>query len=993
MKPALGISLALLFSTFCFAAQPDRITAPINSGEMTLLPGNLHGNVQAQYDQGFVDASTELEYITMMVKPSATQQADLTRLIAEQQDPASPNYHHWLTPEQYAQRFGLSRGDIASLTNWLQSEGFEILRVARGRDSIVFRGTVGMVERTFQTKIHQYEVEGESHFSNATQLSIPKALENVVIGFRGLDDFSLKPMGIHRPTNDLLPSIFRPAYMAGFGNVLAPDDIATIYDTRMLYNAGITGKGQKLVIVGQTDVDLTDVENFRNGFNLPINSPQIIVVGPDPGTTPDLGEADLDLEWSGAVARDASIFFVTSKISSGGVFNAASFAIDNVTAPVLSMSYGGCESENAGFIPGNEATTMQKASAEGITFIASSGDSGAAGCDSDTESSATKGLAVNYPASSPEVTGVGGTTFNEGVGNYWNLNNGPNGGSALSYIPEVAWNDTTVNGTLSASAGGRSSCGVIVGSRTCSAGFPKPSWQVGTGVPSDKVRDVPDIAMAASADHDGFIFCSGGSCPTGDANGIAASVSSGSIVGGTSVSAPVFAGIVTLMNQFISSTGQGNINSKLYPLAGVSNGVFHDVTSGNNRVPCTAGSTNCPAKPPFVIGYAAGTGFDLVTGLGSIDANCLSTQLGAKGNCSSTTLALSPSQVNVGGGPVMLTANVASGTGSGTPTGNVTFSQGSTKLGTQALSSGTANFSYDPSHLAAHVYDFTVSYAGTSPFASSSSSAVQLTVGTATTTSLSLSATTVSPGTKVTLTATVAGSPPDNETVTFTDQVSGNQLGTGSLKSGQASTMLTPSAGTYLVTANYPGDANFANSSSPHQQLGVVDFSIAASPQTVTVTSPGSSGSTKITVTPLGGFNQTLTYSCGNNLPSGATCIFASAGSTTETLTIETTGPSGKIIPVGDHSGFIYAMLVPGLFAAVLVSGGRGRSLGKTKAVPLLIMLTVVTLWMPACGGGSGSATPTNPGTPTGSTAITVTAATSGTSPIKHTTTVTLNVQ
>ena len=1000
MRSALGTVLVFLLSGFSFAAQPDRITTAIDSSEMVVLPGNVHGNAQAQYDRGLVDPEMQLDYITMQMQPSASQQAALTRLIAQQQDPKSANYRKWLTPEQYADRFGLSANDVANLTSWLEGQGFQIIRVARGRDSIAFSGTVAMVEGTFRTQIHQYEVEGGSHFSNSTPLSVPKALASVVVGFRGLNDFALRPMGIRPAVSDFFPDVLRPFYMGGAqGNLLAPDDIATIYDIFPLYNAGINGAGQKLVIAGQTDIDLTDIENFRNGFNLPLNPPQIVVVGPDPGTTADIGEADLDLEWSGAVARNATIFFVTSKISSGGVFNSASYAIDNKTAPVISMSYGGCESENAGFIPGNETGTMQKASAEGITFIASSGDSGAAGCDSSNATSATKGLAVNYPASSPEATGVGGTTFNEGSGTYWSQSNGPNGGSALSYIPETGWNDTTINiqfgGGLSASGGGKSSCGVITGTQTCSAGFPAPTWQA--GVSKDTVRDVPDVAMAASADHDGFILCSQGSCPTGDSAGITASVNAGTIVGGTSLGAPVFAGIVTLMNQFLASSGQGNINIQLYPLASKPNGVFHDITTGNNQVPCTQGSTNCPAKAPFVIGYSAVAGYDRVTGIGSVDANCLSTQLGSKGDCTTVSLGVSPSQVNVGGGPVTLTATVGSPTGPTTPSGNVTFSQGATPVGSAALSSGTATLSYDPSKLSAGVYNLTASYAGVSPFASSSSSAMPLTVGTATTTSLSLSGTSVPPGTKVTLTATVIGNPPDNDPVNFTDQLTNTSLGTGTLKSGQATATISPKAGTYLVVASYPGNttAGIANSASPHQQLGVVDFSIAANPTTVAVSSPGMSGTTIITVTPLGGFNQNLSYTCSTNLPSGAICTFTAASSTSETLTITTTAPSGKLEPgLGRGSQFFYALLLPGIFGVVLLSGKTKANQRGVKGVAVLALLTIGTMWMPACGGGNSSpSTPTNPGTPTGSSAITITAATSGTSPISHTTQVTLSIQ
>lgn len=483
MKANLGLSTFLLVSPLCFAAQPDRIPGTINNGETVVLAGNVAAEAQVQYDRGLVELSMPMPFIVLQTQPSPSQQATLNRFLAEQKDPASANYHKWLTPEQYADRFGLNANDMGKISAWLKAQGFGIVQAARGQDWIAFSGNAELVETAFHTEIHYYEVDGEKHFANATQLTIPKALDGIVVGFRGLHDFSLKPMGIHRVPawEQFFAAIVHPFYNAPGGyNLLAPGDIATIYDITPLYNANINGTGQKLVVVGQTDVHMTDIEQFRSNFGLPKNDPQVKLVpgSPDPGVTGDEIEADLDLEWSGAVARNATVLFVVSAVGAGGVFNSASYAIDQDLAAVISMSYGGCESINAGFIPGNEVT-MQKASTEGITFLASSGDSGAAACDSDQGGSAAQGLAVNYPASSPEVTGVGGNEFNEGGGNYWG-SNGKNHNSALSYIPEVAWNDTGENGTLSASGGGASSCHTS----GCSSGFPKPSWQSGFGFPT-----------------------------------------------------------------------------------------------------------------------------------------------------------------------------------------------------------------------------------------------------------------------------------------------------------------------------------------------------------------------------------------------------------------------------------------------------------------------------------------------------------------------------
>jgi uncharacterized protein (TIGR03437 family) len=205
---------------------------------------------------------------------------------------------------------------------------------------------------------------------------------------------------------------------------------------------------------------------------------------------------------------------------------------------------------------------------------------------------------VDAPGSVPEVTDVGGTQFVEGSGNYWSSTNTSSGASALSYIPEAVWNTSVEDGTPAASGGGASTV------------FSKPSWQVGTGVPNDNARDVPDVAIAASADHDGYFVFTGGQ---------------EQVYGGTSVGAPVFSGLTALLNQYLvskgaqSTPGVGNINPKLYSLAKSNPSVYHDITTGNNTVmiPCGRHSVGC-SNP--TVGYNAGIGYDQTTGWGSVNA-------------------------------------------------------------------------------------------------------------------------------------------------------------------------------------------------------------------------------------------------------------------------------------------------------------------------------------------------------------------------------------
>jgi uncharacterized repeat protein (TIGR01451 family) len=597
--------IALVGSPWLLLGQRNRIPENFDPRVVVRLSGNINPKAQAQFDQGAAGLASRIERMTLMLRPSQDQQSALEKLLQEQQAPGSMNYRNWLTPEQYADVFGLSPADIGKLVSWLQSQGLTVEEVARGRNWIAFSGLVAQVQAAFRTEIHRYDVAGELHIANSNEPSVPAGFQTVVLGILGLDDFYPKPP--RHPVNSFsIPQRLRPDFTSGSNNYLAPDDVATIYDLVPLYNLGYSGEGQSIAVIGQSDIVMSDINEFRAMFNLSATVPTKVPVRPVPPVgTNDLTEADLDLEWAGAVARNANLFYVYSRDATV----AAMDAVNNNTAPIISYSFGGCEPQNSALEIQSLQQVAQQANAQGITWVASSGDAGAAACNSQTDTIANTGFAVNVPASIPEVTGVGGTEFNEsgGTGPYWGNTNGVNSGSALSYIPETAWNDTA--STLAASGGGMS----IV--------FSKPAWQSGAGVPADGMRDVPDLALSASANHDGYIFCNNGSCASGNPSSV---VAANSIVGGTSASAPVFAGILALLQQyqimqgFQSKPGLGNVNPTLYLLAHDVSGVFHDITTGNNIVPCVVGTS--PACTTGSFGYNAGLGYDLVTGLGSIDA-------------------------------------------------------------------------------------------------------------------------------------------------------------------------------------------------------------------------------------------------------------------------------------------------------------------------------------------------------------------------------------
>ena len=601
MKIVSGIAVVLLLPAVARVSLPqgtviNRIRGPIREASLSVVRGNLHPLARPELDEGRLNSLTPLHRVTMRFKRTEVQEADLSALLQEQQDPSSPNYHVWLTPEEFGDRFGLSVADSNTVVTWLQSQGFAVDEVSRSRSWVTFSGTAGQVNAALHTELHEYQVNGVHHYAPAREPAIPAALENVVSGFGGLHDFRMKPRVKARRANFT-------SNLTG-NHFLAPDDIATIYDSRALYNNGLDGTGQRIAVMGQTDILLSDIAAFRSASGLSPNLPTVIHVpgSGDPGTSSnDLPEADLDLEWSGAVAPNATIIFVNS---GNGAFDSLQYAIDQNLAPAVGISYGDCEPNFATSDLNFLAALGQQANAQGITISAASGDAGATDCDGDfpDRQVAQLGLNVDIPAGLPYATGVGGTTLFDVNGNYWSATNNGNSGSAISYIPEVPWNDTLVFAAL----------GLFGGGGGKSAHFSKPSWQIGPGVLNDGARDVPDIALSAS-NYDGYVICSGGSC----VNGFRDTDSSLFVVSGTSVTAQIFSGFVGVLNQRMSSA-QGNVNPGLYKLAETTSGAFHDVTIGGNWMPCQAETANCPHGG--LLGYSAGKGYDLVTGIGSIDA-------------------------------------------------------------------------------------------------------------------------------------------------------------------------------------------------------------------------------------------------------------------------------------------------------------------------------------------------------------------------------------
>jgi uncharacterized membrane protein len=863
--------LILVSGMFSSAALAQRI---INEADRVVLHGNVHPQARAEFDRGSSNAAMPMNRMVLLLSVRPDAQADLQQLLADQQNPKSPSYHKWVTPAEFGLRFGPTDQDIADASGWLKKFGFSIDEVGNGRMWINFSGDVQKVERAFQTNIRNYEVDGKMHFANATDPSIPRALAGLVQGVVSLHNFPKHP----NSTVNQLP----PDFTAGNGaNFLAPADFATIYNINPLYNAApaIDGTGQTIAIVGRTDINLGDVQFFRSFFGLPANDPIFILNGADPG---NLGggeetEADLDVEWSGAIAKNATIKFVISQTAAtDGVDLSAQFIVNNNVANIMSTSFGLCEAALGAAGNNFWNSLWAQAAAQGITAFVSSGDSGAAGCDPSGAVTGT-GLGVNGLASTPNNIAVGGTEFNEGAGNFWSPTNDPTTqASALSYIPEIAWNESgaVAGGSNLFSTGGGAS---II--------YAKPVFQAGPGVPPDGVRDVPDVSLS-SASHDGYLIIQG---HTANVSGLAS-------VGGTSAASPSFAGLMALVVQK-TGAAQGNANPIFYSMGqnqfSGGTAVYHDTTSGDNSV-------------PGVVGFTAGVGYDQATGWGSVDASSL-VNLWNNNAVPDFTLAASPASqsANQGTTATYTVTQTALGGYSGTVTLSVSgLPTGATATFTPASLTGSGTSSLAISTTASTpVGSYPLTITGTDGILTHTAS-ITLVV---TTPDFSLIATpalqTIVAGDAANYTATVSALNGYTGTVSFS--VSGLPTGASPVftpasitSSGSSTLAIATTLGT-TPTGSYPlvivaTDGVLTHSA--NVTLVVTDFSISATPSSLTIVQ-GNAGSYTVALTASSGFVGNVSFSV-SGLPILSSAAFnpaslSASGATTLTISTSTSTPFG----------------------------------------------------------------------------------------------------
>jgi len=952
-------AIAQQAATAPLAAPAVRITSPIDETQLVTLSHTVHPLANAANDRGAAPDGMQLDRLQLVLQRSPAQETALRQMISQMHTPGSPSYHQWLTPGQFGAQFGASDQDITTIETWLAGHGFAVSKVNPGKGTLEFSGSVAQMRDTFHTQIHKYVVNGETHYANANDPQIPAALAPVIGGFSSLNNFrpksyiqKLGKAGFNPTTHEVTPQWTWGTAASSF-YVLAPGDFAVQYDLNPLYSSNVNGTGQTIAIINESNINIDLVNQFRSLFGLPVNPPQIIIDGNDPGVDgvnnpsgPNYAsfEAYLDVEWSGAVAPDATIDLVIAADTAmeDGLLLAMERAVYSNVAPVLSLSFGSCEA-SIGAYNGFVNALWEQAAAQGQTVMVSAGDSGSAGCDSSGSEFAVDGQAVNGFASTPYNVAVGGTDFyysdyatgGASAKTDWNttLSTSP-AVSLLKPLPEQPWNDSqyglnivtfyqdetySTETTIAAGSGGASnaaicsnntfsSTGVCTGSMS---GYPKPSWQTGTGVPSDGVRDLPDVALfSANGNNLSFypICAEDGDCqPASGGNPIQISG-----VGGTSASAPSFAGIMALVNQQYGRQGQAD--NVLYNLKSQYPAAFHDITNGTNSVPCEFTPTLSPncisvTSPISLQGsngalyeegqigtgttaeYNAAAGYNLATGLGTIDANVLVTdwnKITLAGT--STTLNATPTSFQHGSA-VSLSGTVSETSGSKTPTGNVALMSDSTEPiqqgqglattlngfvgsfppGTYALNS-SGQYSGSASTLPGGTYNIWTSYGGDSSNAGSLSAKTQITVtpetsgiffqaispaGTAT--AGSSAGTSVDYGTQILLSAqpaptsknqlsnfeTCTSSCPvftiPTGTVTFTDS------GTSPIPAvtqvlnaeGDAEYNAPFAVGAHSVTASYSGDKSYNASTASAITLTVVKDTPTLLPFTTITTTAG----------------------------------------------------------------------------------------------------------------------------------------------------------
>ncbi len=769
----LAAAVAALLSPALSSAQVlPRITSPVEDAAMVTLKGNTHPLAKAQFDRGPVEESTSGRML-LVLKRSPQQDQALRAFVESQHDQGSTNFRKWLTPEQFGEKFGVADSDIATVSDYLQSHGFEVGRVYANKMAIEVTGTAGQLRDTFQTQIHSYNIHGQQYFANASDPKIPSALAPVVAGFASLNNIRAVTSN-RQPATSLAATLepkthrFKPEFTgsnsSGAYYLVAPADLQKIYDIPPYVIAGgqptttLSGTGVTVGVINDAQINVNLVTQYQTLGGLPVNAPVEIIDGNDPidaTLSSDAVSAYEQLELVSAAAPGATLYYYGSGDTDydTGIDFAVIRAVQDNAASVLVTSAQSCESALGAsgnyFIYGE----WLQAAAQGITVVAATGDSGSAACDTPGSATTTGGLAVNGYASTPYDTAVGGTDFyygsKTGGPTYWGSTTQNNNffESALGYIPEQAWNDSIINAAdpnpsnlpsaVYGGGGGYSTIGSYTEFGTVGSPYPIQPWQ--SSFVTGTARAIPDVAFFAGNNYNSaqYAVCAApGDCILN--NGVVSSVTQ---QGGTAGAAGVFAGIIADVVQKMGAR-QGNVNPTLYALHSTAN-IYHDTTVGSNSMDCTAGTgcngTNLVAGTPSANAYLAKASWDAATGLGSVDAGKLIaawTSLATKTTTTALTITAYPGgpavTKTVHGTGLAFYTRVSPTSGTGTPTGNVALNTSSPlpdygSITTLPLVSGQG-VSLQNYFLPGGTYNVTASYPGDTTYEASTSPAIPITV-------------------------------------------------------------------------------------------------------------------------------------------------------------------------------------------------------------------------------------------------------------------------
>ncbi len=919
-----------LFSCVDLSAQSSsvapRISANVDDSSRMTLHGNVPRLARTEFDQGEAAPETQLTQVRLVLSRSTEQQAALDQYLADLQDASSPNYHKWLTPEQFGKLYGPADSDVAAIVAWLESHGLQVEPTPAGRTSIAFNGTVSQVAEAFHTSIHSFLTSDQQFTSNTTDPQIPAALAAVVQGVAHLNTIRPKAHSVRGNPGRINPETkrleqsntessngARPNLTTTSGGdflYITPADAATIYNTPNFLNAnfsgtacgsstGCIGTGVKIGVGGVANIGTGSIaQTYRSAFlgNSYAVSPTIIATGT--GLSVDSGnisEAYLDIELAGGLAPGASIYYYPSQDLYSGIVT----AINANVVDIFSLSWGDCESDMGSFGNSQFNSIWQQAATQGIAVTVSTGDDGSAGCDDpNSVTVASLGMQVSGYASTPYNIAIGGTDtigLNSSFTTYafTSFGSSPYYRTAKNYIPESTWNDSNIsNTTISANVPVTGKyAGIWAGSGGKSARYSKPTWQTGTGTfDTDGTRDIPDVSLMSG---DGMDSAAWVAC---DSTDNCSSISGGNFAGfgGTSTAAPAFAGILALVQQSdTAKTGCSWVNCKrlgqaaqtLYSLHNGTNGnvIFHDTTLGNISVPCRSGTTNCSVNAAgylFETGYDSATGYDLATGLGSVNVTNLITYWGTATGSAVATVAVTPSP-NPATSIQAISVTVSVSGASGTPTGTITLSSGSYSSGAVTINTGTCTaascvFTIPAGSLAIGTDTLTAAYSGDTNYAAKTNNSNTVTVtGLVPTVGVSAAATLNS---NVALTVTVTtsatgggGTPTGTVTLSSGSYSSGAvTIGSGTCTTA-ANCVFTIPANTFTASGNATLTAVYSGNTTYISASGTTTVAVTyvpvptfslAASAATAIATPGGSTTSTITVTAANGYTGSVMLSC-----------------------------------------------------------------------------------------------------------------------------------